>query len=214
MSFARVRALAVVGALVLAAIIFVTVALVKDKQSGPAQAQGCAKDAVMANITLPEEQDVKINVYNATDKPGLASEMKNEFTNRKFKVIKSGNDPAKKPVAKVAAAALRPQVGRRGLAAAGLLPQRGRPAVRHQAHRRRRRRGDGHRVQAAGHHHRGAPGTGPAGQPGPAAGHLLGLGPVSWILRVRGEVQTANRRRLDPPQPRKIQSQALAGPSR
>ena len=102
MSFARVRALAVVGALVLAAIIFVTVALVKDRQSGPAQAQGCAKDAVMANITLPEEQDVKINVYNATDKPGLASEMKNEFSNRKFKVLKSGNDPVKKPVTKVA----------------------------------------------------------------------------------------------------------------
>jgi hypothetical protein len=92
MSFSRVRALAVVGALVMAAVIFVTVALIKDKQSGPTVAVGCAKNAVIANTKLPEPQDVKINVYNATDKPGLATDLTNEFTNRKFKVNKHGND--------------------------------------------------------------------------------------------------------------------------
>jgi hypothetical protein len=102
MSFARVRALAVVGALVLAAMVFVTVALIKDHQTGPTQAKGCAKDAVMANIQLPEPQDVKINVYNATDKPGLANEVGADFKNRKFQVKNMGNDPAKKAAPKVA----------------------------------------------------------------------------------------------------------------
>jgi hypothetical protein len=104
MSFARVRSLAVVGALVLAAIIFVTVALIKDRQSGATASQGCPDDAVLANITLPQdESEVTLNVYNATDKPGLAGEVKTEFKNRKFKVDKSGNDPLKKAVAAVAA---------------------------------------------------------------------------------------------------------------
>jgi hypothetical protein len=99
MSFARVRSLAVVGALVLAAIIFVTVALIKDRQSGATVAQSCPNNAVMANIKLPQdESEVTLNVYNATDKPGLAGEVKTEFQNRKFKVAKSGNDPLKKAV--------------------------------------------------------------------------------------------------------------------
>jgi hypothetical protein len=103
MSFARVRALAVVGVLVLAAIIVVTVALVKDKQTAPLEAKGCSKDAVAANAALPNPQDVKINVYNGSDKPGLAAEMASEFKNRKFQVQKTANDPANKKVAAVAA---------------------------------------------------------------------------------------------------------------
>jgi hypothetical protein len=104
MSFARVRSLAVVGALVLAAIVFVTVALVKDKQSGATAAQGCPDNAVLANIKLPQdESEVTLNVYNATDKPGLAIDVTNVLKNRKFKVIKTGNDPLKKAVASVAA---------------------------------------------------------------------------------------------------------------
>jgi LytR cell envelope-related transcriptional attenuator len=102
MSFARVRALAVVGALVVAAAVFVTVALLKDRQNEPTEARGCAEGAVIADIRLPEPQDVKINVYNATDKPGLATEVRTDFENRKFKIEKHGNDPANKRVAEVA----------------------------------------------------------------------------------------------------------------
>ena len=103
MSFARVRALAVVGALVVAAAIFVTVALIKDRQSGPGQASGCAKDAVVANIRLPEPQDVKINVYSAANKSSaVANDVTNDFKNRKFKVDKHGADPLKKAVDGVA----------------------------------------------------------------------------------------------------------------
>jgi hypothetical protein len=103
MSFARVRALAVVGALVVAAAIFVTFALIKDRQSGPSVASGCDDGAVVANIKLPEPQDVKINVYAAANKStATANDVKNDFKNRKFQVDKSGADPQKKNVEGVA----------------------------------------------------------------------------------------------------------------
>ena len=102
MSFARVRALIVVGILVLTAGILVVTALLKDKQTTPIQAQGCAKNAVIANIKLPEPSAVKINVYNATAKPGLATDEENEFKARRFTVDKVGNDPKAKKVDGVA----------------------------------------------------------------------------------------------------------------
>jgi hypothetical protein len=102
MSFARMRALVVVGVLVLAAVVLVVVALFKDKQTIPIEAQGCAKNAVIANIKLPEPSAVKINVYNATAKPGLATDEKNEFKARRFTVDKVGNDPLAKRVDGVA----------------------------------------------------------------------------------------------------------------
>jgi hypothetical protein len=109
MSFARVRAIVVVSALVVCAIIFVTMAIVRDRQAGRTRTTGCASDAVLANVTLPVPEDVKLNVYNATDKPKLASEVAADFTNRKFKVEKQGNDPQAKRVDAVAAVRFGPQ---------------------------------------------------------------------------------------------------------
>lgn len=104
MSFARIRALAVVGALVIAAAITVTVTIVKDRQDGSITATGgCAAGEVPANPKLPEPKDVKINVFNATDKAGLASVVAADFKNRKFKVVKDPtNDPLNKRVEGVA----------------------------------------------------------------------------------------------------------------
>jgi len=85
MSFARVRALAVVGILVAAAAVFVIVALVKDRQNAPVSTQQCAEGEIVANATLPTEDQVNLNVFNATDKPGLATEVANDFVSRKFK---------------------------------------------------------------------------------------------------------------------------------
>jgi hypothetical protein len=125
MSFARVRSLAVVGALVLAAIVFVTVALIKDRQSGATAAQGCPDNAVLANIKLPgDESEVTLNVYNATDKPRLATDVMNDFANRKFKRGKTGNDPLKKSVAAVAALRYGPKaVGKAWLVRAYFLDE-------------------------------------------------------------------------------------------
>jgi hypothetical protein len=104
MTFARIRAITIVSVLVVAAVIFVTVALLRDDQTGPLGGGGCPKDAVLADTHLPEPQDVKINVYNATNppRPGLANAVKIDFMNRKFTVVNSGPDPKGKPVDAVA----------------------------------------------------------------------------------------------------------------
>jgi hypothetical protein len=84
MSFARVRALVVVGVLAVAAVIFVVVALVKDSQ-GTAVGNGCPAGAPTADIQLPDDPaEVTIRVFNGTSTPGLAESVTNEFKNRRF----------------------------------------------------------------------------------------------------------------------------------
>jgi hypothetical protein len=102
MSFARVRALVVVGAMVLFALVFVVVAVVRDTQSGTDAAKSCPDGYALANIRLREQKDVRINVFNATDTPGLATKVGTDLKNRKFQVVKEGNDPLKKGVDGVA----------------------------------------------------------------------------------------------------------------
>jgi hypothetical protein len=91
MSFARVRALVVVGLLAVVALVFVVVALVRDTQSAVGTAAGCPDGWPLADVTLREPKDVKINVYNATDEAGRAGEVADDFRNRKFQVKKVGN---------------------------------------------------------------------------------------------------------------------------
>lgn len=102
MSFARVRALAVVGALVVCALIFVTMALLRDRQSATPEARGCAEDAVVADLRLPVPEEVKLRVFNATDKADLAKSVGEAFENRKFQVVERAADPKAKRVDAVA----------------------------------------------------------------------------------------------------------------
>lgn len=102
MTFARVRALVVVGLLVVCALVFVVVALARDTQRGEAPVAKCPDGWARADLTLRQEKDIKINVYNATDTPNLANSVAADFANRKFQVKKKGNDPAKKAVPGVA----------------------------------------------------------------------------------------------------------------
>lgn len=94
MSFARVRALVVIAALTVAAIIFVITAVVRDSQSGGPKVGGCPDGYVLANIKLPEPKDVKIKVYNGSGTPGQGEQVAGDFRNRKFQVDKKvGNAP-------------------------------------------------------------------------------------------------------------------------
>ncbi|MBX6354960.1 MAG: LytR C-terminal domain-containing protein [Micromonosporaceae bacterium] len=95
MSFARVRALAVVSVLFLAAVIFVIMALVRDSQRDPKAAAGCPKGAVLVNTRLPDEnKDVKLKIFNGTNQPGLAEQVGQDFSHRGFTVDKKkGNNP-------------------------------------------------------------------------------------------------------------------------
>ncbi|RFS47707.1 LytR family transcriptional regulator [Micromonospora craniellae] len=115
MSFARVRALVVVGMLAVVALVFVVVALVKDTQGNAGSAQGCPEDWPRADVTLRERKDVRIKVLNATDRPGLAASVGDEFRNRDFQVQKEGNQ--KKQVDDVAVL----RYGPKGVGSAHLL---------------------------------------------------------------------------------------------
>lgn len=102
MTFARVRALVVVGVLVVFALVFVAVALVRDSQGGEAPAASCPEGWPRADLKLREAKEIKINVYNATDNVGLAEAVAEDFAGREFQVKKKGNDPKKKAVEGVA----------------------------------------------------------------------------------------------------------------
>ncbi|MCX4473732.1 LytR C-terminal domain-containing protein [Micromonospora sp. NBC_01655] len=86
------RALVVVGLLAVVALVFVVVAVVRDTQGEAGLAGGCPEDAPLADVTLHEPKDVKLNVYNATDEPGLASKVADDFRNRKFQVKKTATE--------------------------------------------------------------------------------------------------------------------------
>ena len=92
MSFARVRALVVVGLLAVLALVFVVVAMVRDTQGDAGLAGGCPEGWPMADVTLREPKDVKINVLNGTDRIGLAAAIADDFRNRKFQVKKTGDE--------------------------------------------------------------------------------------------------------------------------
>ncbi|MGC5017683.1 LytR C-terminal domain-containing protein [Micromonospora sp. DT47] len=87
------RALVVVGLLAVVALVFVVVALVKDTQGKGGIAGGCPEGWPLADVRLREQKDVKINVYNATNQPGRAADVADDFRNRKFQVKKVGNAP-------------------------------------------------------------------------------------------------------------------------
>lgn len=95
MSFARVRALVVVGVLFVAAMIFVVMALAQDSQSDPRSAAGCPEDAVLVDLRLPDEnKEVKIKVFNGTGEAGLAERVGEDFSHRGF-VVDKKRDNAK-----------------------------------------------------------------------------------------------------------------------
>lgn len=92
MTFARVRSLVIVGMLATLALIMIIVALVRDTQSGTANpAAKCKPGYVLANIALRDAKDVKIRVLNGTNRPGRAAAIADEFRNRKFQVVQTGN---------------------------------------------------------------------------------------------------------------------------
>jgi hypothetical protein len=91
MSLARARALAIVGTLVVAALVLVIVAIVKDKQSSTSYSEGgCAPGQVKIDTKLPPPSKIKLNVYNGTGPKnrltGLAGQVADDFRNRGFTV--------------------------------------------------------------------------------------------------------------------------------
>ena len=102
MSFARIRALALVAVLVVAALVLTFMALAKGSTNAD-RPEACPSGYAVVDMELPNDnKQIKVNVYNATDKPGLANSVKLDFEYRRFKVEKTGNNPLGKPVTGVA----------------------------------------------------------------------------------------------------------------
>ncbi|MCA2216092.1 LytR C-terminal domain-containing protein [Jidongwangia harbinensis] len=96
MSFARVRALVVIGVLAVAAVVFVVVALVQDSQGDASADGGCPDGAPVADITLPDDPaEVKVKVYNGTRNAGLAEKVTTDFKNRGFVMQDPGKSKTK-----------------------------------------------------------------------------------------------------------------------
>jgi LytR cell envelope-related transcriptional attenuator len=90
MTFARARALVVVGALFAGAAILALAALVRDSQGTLSVVAACPKGAIQVNVSLPDDnKDVKIKVFNGTSRPGLAESVGEDFSRRGFSVDKT-----------------------------------------------------------------------------------------------------------------------------
>jgi hypothetical protein len=99
MSLARVRALVVLGLLVVMAAVAAGWAIAKDSETAARQATPCIKSTVPFSTTMPRRAaDVHVNVYNATSRIGLATTVADELQARDFTVGKIGNDPLQQTV--------------------------------------------------------------------------------------------------------------------
>lgn len=102
MTYARARALVILAGLVVLALLFVVITLIRDTQRGAGTAAECPEGYTLVDVKLREAKDIKINVYNGTDNIGLAENVGTNFQNRDFQVLAKGNDPLKKGVEGVA----------------------------------------------------------------------------------------------------------------
>jgi hypothetical protein len=97
MTFARIRALVIVGVLVVAATVVVVIALLNDRQKDSNLTGGCPNDAVIADLRLPQEKDVKIKLYNASGGVVSTGSFANTLAHRGFQV--STANPGEEPQA-------------------------------------------------------------------------------------------------------------------
>ena len=103
LTFARVRALAIVALLFAGALVAVYLAVSRDT-TGAAETsgRGCPEGSVIADLALPDVRNVKVNVYNGTNQTGLAAQLAEDFANRDFEVLEHGDDPLGSEVEEVA----------------------------------------------------------------------------------------------------------------
>jgi hypothetical protein len=118
MSLARVRALVVLGLLVLMAAVAAGWAIAKDSETVARHTSPCAGTTLPFSTTVPADPaTVRVNVYNATSRAGLANTVADELRTRRFTVGKIGNDPLQQTVEDVAQI----RYGPRGAGAAQLV---------------------------------------------------------------------------------------------
>ncbi len=86
MSISRLRALVVMSVLAVAAITMIIWTITRDSQEGASNNANCAVSAKKA-AAIPAPQHIKVRVLNATDRPNLASSIKDQLVQRGFNVV-------------------------------------------------------------------------------------------------------------------------------
>lgn len=102
MTFARVRALIFVAVLFITAGVVVIMAIGKDSQTQPSSENGCAAGLVPAEVEMPEEETVTLNVLNGTSRVGLAEDVAFDFESRGFKINRIEPAPEAEPYEEIA----------------------------------------------------------------------------------------------------------------
>jgi LytR cell envelope-related transcriptional attenuator len=83
MTFPRVRAMIFVAVLFVTAGVVVLTAVNRDTQVHPPE-QSCGPNQLRVNIEVPRQDQVTLNVFNGTDRTGLAEQIAGELGNRGF----------------------------------------------------------------------------------------------------------------------------------
>jgi hypothetical protein len=92
MNVARVRAIALMSVLLIAALVLVYITLRKDNQQDTNYAASCPAGQVPVVIKpLPDVGQIDLKIYNGTKTPELASTTADNFRHHGFKVEKVGN---------------------------------------------------------------------------------------------------------------------------
>jgi hypothetical protein len=90
MNAARIRALAIVGVLAIAAGVLTKVAISDDKQSHQSYASTCPAGTVaVVTDPLPDYDQISLKIYNGTKVPDLAFNLSSDFAHRGFKATYS-----------------------------------------------------------------------------------------------------------------------------
>jgi hypothetical protein len=87
MNAARIRALAIIGVLLIAAVVLVKVAMSDDTQTHANYADTCPANTVkVVTKPLPDYPDITLKIYNGSAVPGAAQSLADSLRQRLFKV--------------------------------------------------------------------------------------------------------------------------------
>jgi LytR cell envelope-related transcriptional attenuator len=91
MNAGRIRSLAIVGVLFIAAVVLVKITISDDKQSHTSYANTCPAGTVpIITDPLPDYDQINLKLYNGSTVPGAAESLADELSHRGFKVAKVG----------------------------------------------------------------------------------------------------------------------------
>ena len=104
MNAARIRALVVVGTLMVGALTLVFVTVHRDTQTHADYLAGCpARSVIVVTSPLPNRNEVTVKVWNASSRPGLAETVAEQLRHRGYQVQKVGPKDNKPTIEGVAA---------------------------------------------------------------------------------------------------------------